>query len=182
MMGDMGVGARSLGLRSRVRERRRHAVSVFIAAAVMASAMAAHGDPAPAAQTPDPPVRKISFLTRLGAEYGGDYFAEIRRPDGKVSKLVDGGIVAYTAGLLYRPVSPFALEMTLGWKLEASRYDNGDVEFDRFPLDVIAAWSTGGFRLGLGVTLHLAPNISCHVNSDVGDRNRNFKRPFFVKR
>jgi hypothetical protein len=124
---------------------------------------------APPAPAPESAIRRISFLVRIGVEYGGDEFARITRPDGGSSRLIAGGLVAYDAGILYQPRAPFVLEVTLGWKLEADRFDNGDVTLERFPLDVIASWTSGDLRLGLGATIHIAPTIGCHVDGICDD-------------
>ena len=42
---------------------------------------------------------------------------------------------------------------------------NGSVTFTRFPLDVIASIAPGGVRIGVGVTVHLAPTYKCDVTA-----------------
>jgi hypothetical protein len=129
---------------------------------------ATQGAPPPAAPSfvppPPRPERAVKFLFRMSVEFGGDVFAAVTGGTDHTVELRAGSMLAIGAGAAYHFRAPFTLEATIGFKVEGEDYDNGLIEFDRFPLEVIGAWSPGRFRLGLGATVHFAPRIRCHLD------------------
>lgn len=127
---------------------------------VVAAASAGPAGP----DTAQPAARTLSFLYRLNLEFGGDEIATIMSTDGNSNTLTAGGLAAWSGGLFYHPDAPWTLEATLGYKSQKLSYDNGSIQFTRYPVDVIASWRAGGFRLGLGATAHLSPTINCNID------------------
>lgn len=120
--------------------------------------------PASAPEEPAPAsARPLSLLLRLGAEFGGDDLFQIMSSDSKSTTITAGGRLALSAGLFFHGQLPFTVEATVGYKFDNREYSNGSIEFTRVPIDVIASGRLYGLRAGVGVTMHLAPSLSCKV-------------------
>jgi len=129
---------------------------------------------APAADATTPPFgRALNFLARVGAEFGGAEIVRVEKTNGDTSSLKAGQLATVSLGVIYQPAAPFALELTVGYKIDRVGVDDGSIKFTRFPVDLIASTVPAPrARIGVGVTYHVHPTFSCHVESlcdaDVG--------------
>jgi len=48
----------------------------------------------------------------------------------------------------------------IGWKFDSVQAENGDLSFDRYPLDVMFFHQTGKWSVGGGLTYHMSPKFS----------------------
>lgn len=122
---------------------------------------------APAANTPraaGPSARarrSLGGLLRMNLDFGGDKVAELSWTDGDTTTIKAGQLVTFSAGAIYQPAAPFAIEATVGYKFDGANASNGSVEFRRIPLDLIASFAHGRHRIGAGPTLHVSPTYEC---------------------
>lgn len=137
--------------------------------ALLSPQLAFADDDPPPPPTPEPPppspVRGLSFLVRTGFESGGDTVVTVQDEQGEPRDFLAGRGFSGALGLIYFDRDrPYSIEATIGLKRDRGEYVNGDVEVRAFPLDVIASLaSPDGPRIGLGVTMHLAPKFSCNL-------------------
>lgn len=118
---------------------------IFAAAllAAMGTAQAQMAAPAPA---PSP----ARFLLGMGLSAGGDAIARAQLSNGDDVTLHAGGLVYLTAGLDYHFTPEFALQGTVNYHTDRSDAKNGNMKFERFPVELIAyyqpnpAWRVGG--------------------------------------
>jgi len=108
--------------------------------------------------------RPVGVLLRMGLDAGGDELASVEFSNGDSTKVRAGGLVSFAGGILFHPDAPFALEGTIGYKIDQAKAENGKISFSRVPVDVIASFAHGGHRLGAGGTIHLSPTYSCKVD------------------
>jgi hypothetical protein len=100
----------------------------------------------------------------MNVELGGGDLATVTQTDGTMSTLTAGQGLTLKAGFIYEPVELISLEATLGFKFAEMSYSNGSVQFTRIPLDVIGSVGGGGFRVGIGGTVHFQPNFKCGLS------------------
>lgn len=130
---------------------------VLLGVAAAPGAARADGGDAPAE-------RPVGLLLRMGFDFGGDTIATARYDDGTSTTVKAGGLVHVAGGLLFHPDAPFSVEATFGYKADNATAKNGEIKFDRLPLDLIASYVVARrHRLGAGPTLHLNPKATCSV-------------------
>lgn len=109
--------------------------------------------------------RDVHFIGRLALEGGGEDLVEVEYSDGSSKTVTGGGLVTFSGGLVYTPETlPIAVEALIGYKVDSVTGSNGDIKFTRLPLDLIASYRIGNFRVGGGVTYHLSPELTCNVD------------------
>jgi hypothetical protein len=110
----------------------------------------------------------LSFkgLLGLGAEFGGDRLLIVTYTDGSTSDVLAGQGVSFFGGAVAQDLyslGPVAIDLqgTIGVKystiLQAS---NGNINYYRFPLELLAFGRWKGFRAGIGPVYHFANSIS----------------------
>lgn len=124
--------------------------------------------PEPVSPTGRPFGRSLSFLARVGVEFGGDTLATVDVSDGSTQTISAGGRTVISAGVIYQP-GTWALEATIGYKRDSSDISNGTVGFTRYPLDIIASIAPGGARVGAGIAVHFSPNYRCDITAICSD-------------
>ncbi len=95
--------------------------------------------------------RPFKFVAGLGLTGGGDKVASVTYTDGTTQTLKGGGLVMFFAGGEFRLGTLVTLQTTIGYHVDGSYASNGDLEFTRTPIDVIAYMPmTDNLRLGIG--------------------------------
>lgn len=119
--------------------------AVSICATVMLAAGTAHADVSPTA--------------KIGYDTGGDTARTVATTDGdKTIKANEGFFVG--AGFAVRNAAKtLETNVTINWKYTGIHASNGDVNFTRFPVDVLLFYTGQTFKVGAGVTYHLNPKI-----------------------
>jgi hypothetical protein len=137
-------------------------VPTLAVALSVAAAARAQTPPAP----PPPFGHALSFLFRLGAEFGGARLGEIQIQDVNLStQTIDAGaLVVGNGGIMYQPAD-WAIEATIGYKVDSTHISDGRVAFTRFPLDLLVSLAPGDVRIGVGFTAHLFPRLTCRTES-----------------
>lgn len=118
--------------------------SVFAVAALFAivgSAQAQWAAPAPSPLRP---------LVGLGLSGGGDELASVTYTNGDTYHVKAGALMYLTAGVDYRVSPQFSIQTTVNYHFDRANGKNGDIKFERFPIEVIgyyqpnAQWRVGG--------------------------------------
>jgi hypothetical protein len=115
--------------------------------------------------------REVRVLARMGLDGGGTRLAKVTMTDGSTQSLSAGGLFTIAAGLLFAPAStPIAVEATVGYKVDDVTASNGQLKFDRWPLELLASYRIDRHRLGGGVTRHGAPTYEIAVDGSPTSR------------
>jgi hypothetical protein len=56
------------------------------------------------------------------------------------------------------------LRAGINYKFDSVDADNGEADFDRWPLDILVISRQGNFALGAGITYHLSPTFEATIN------------------
>lgn len=124
-----------------------------IAFASLLAMTAAH-----AQQTTAAPLR---FMVGAGLSVGGDNLATVEYTDGHSEDLKAGGVLYLTAGADYRISEDFSLQGTINYHVNNSTGDNGDIRFQRFPVELIGYYHINPqWRVGAGVRYTSKPKVS----------------------
>jgi hypothetical protein len=108
---------------------------------------------------------EVRLLARMGLDGGGSRLAKVTMSDGSTRSLAAGGLFTIAAGLLYAPAAaPIAIEATIGYKVDDVTASNGQLKFDRWPLELLASYRIDRHRIGGGLTRHGAPTYRAHVD------------------
>jgi len=101
------------------------------------------------------------FLFGAGLSGGGDEIAKARYTNGDNVNLHAGGLIYLTAGMDYRFTPEFALQGTVNYHVDRANARNGDIKFERFPIELIAYYQPNpAWRVGGGVRYTSSPKLS----------------------
>lgn len=96
--------------------------------------------------------------------FGGDELASVSgdyEEDLQAGQLLNLGI-GYDFDL--NPAKTLLLRAGINYKFDSIDADNGEADFDRWPLDLILISRQGAFSLGAGITYHLSPSYDATIN------------------
>lgn len=110
---------------------------------------------APAAQGP------ARFLVGMGVSAGGDELASAHYTNGDDVNIHAGGVVYFSAGVDYRIAPQFSLQGTVNYHVDRANARNGDIKFERFPIELIGYYHPNpAWRIGGGVRYTTSPKLS----------------------
>lgn len=97
----------------------------------------------------------------VGYNGGGDKLATLTFTDGDTESIDANAGLFLHGGLIFYPErrSDFGTQITLGYQFDDSLAENGNAEFTVIPLEVMQFINFSRARVGLGVTLHIDPQI-----------------------
>jgi len=103
------------------------------------------------------------YVARLAIENGGEELIEVSTNGGE-RELKAGGLAHIEFGFKGRLISDnpaWETEATLGYKSDSETFQNGEMRFSRFTLNLAQFYRfTETIRLGVGATYHFATNLS----------------------
>jgi hypothetical protein len=99
---------------------------------------------------------EIAFGGDELASVSGDYDEDLR-----AGQLLNLGI-GYDFDL--NAAKTLLLRAGINYKFDSIDADNGEADFDRWPLDLILVSRQGAFSLGAGITYHLSPTYEATIN------------------
>jgi hypothetical protein len=88
-------------------------------------------------------------LVGMGLTGGGDKLSTVSYADGSTQSIHAGGLVHFYVGLRYEPGTKTAITTTFGYHVDQAYARNGDMKFQRFPLELIAQYEVAD-RIWLG--------------------------------
>ena len=116
--------------------------------------------------------RPFKFVAGLGITGGGDTLANVTYTNGDTQSIKGGGLVMFYVGGEFRIGTLVSLQVTLGHHVDGSYASNGDLEFKRNPIDVIAYVPVDKFRLGMGA--HFVNSATLKGTGPAGFINQKF--------
>jgi hypothetical protein len=118
------------------------------------------------AQTLEPPDKPARFLFGIGVSGGGDKLVSGQYDDGSAVDIHAGGLVYLTAGIDYHFIPEFSLQGTINYHVDDASAWNGDLKFERFPIELIGYYQPNPvFRVGGGVRYTVSPKLSSNGNA-----------------
>ena len=124
---------------------------------------------APAAPAANP----LRFTVGMGLTGGGDKLAVTRFTDGTSQRIHAGGLVAFVGGVDYRIGQNFSVQGNVGFHVDNSTADNGDVHFRRFPVELLGYFHVSPqWRIGGGVRFVTGAKLS--ASGAAGDADLDF--------
>jgi hypothetical protein len=130
---------------------------IFTLATLAATLGAAHAQYLAPAASPAP----ARFLLGMGLSGGGDELASARYTNGDTVNIHAGGLVYFTAGVDYHFAPAFSLQATVNYHVDRANARNGDVKFERFPVELIGYYQPNpAWRVGGGVRYTSSPKLS----------------------
>ena len=103
--------------------------------------------------------------------YGGDSLATVEFEGGTSRDVRAGNLLQIHTGIEYRvPDSPLAFQARIGYHFDNISASNGDLRFQRFPLEAIVVWAPAPtWRLGAGARYAMSARLSSSGASDIGN-------------
>lgn len=105
-----------------------------------------------------------NFVGSLGITFGGDELIEVEVENDfygdEDEDIRAGESAAFALGAAYQFYNvPLQLQATLGYHTDGIFADNGDVDFSRKPLELLAFFGVDKHRIGAGITHHFDPEF-----------------------
>jgi hypothetical protein len=124
---------------------------------LLAAMGAAHAQTYAPAPAPSP----TRFLLGMGLSGGGDELASAHYTNGDNVNIHAGGLVYFTAGVDYHFTPAFSLQGTVNYHVDRANAKNGDVKFERFPVELIGYYQPNpAWRVGGGVRYTSSPKLT----------------------
>lgn len=96
-----------------------------------------------------------SPLIAIGADFGGDKIVDVTYSDGSKSSIEAGRGLLLSFGALIGLSESFETQASVGIKWTSTKKaTNGQVDFSRFPAELLLFYRVGDFRIGGGATYH----------------------------
>lgn len=106
---------------------------------------------------------EMKWLVGFGLTYGGDELAEVELDfdgDSDDEDLRAGELITLAAGaVVYLPLPAWSLQTSIGYHFDEVSADNGDITFERYPLELIPFYNLRNHRIGAGLSYHLSPEL-----------------------
>lgn len=114
---------------------------------------------------------------------GGKTLLKVETDDGDEQRVSSGGLVHLFAGLEYQaPESPLSFQFNVGYHVDGIGADNGDANFSRVPVELLAFWHVDpAVRLGGGVRKATGARFTSSGAADVGDFNMRSSTGFVLQ-
>ncbi len=147
-------------------------VKMLSATALFSCAFGAHAlsDQATPDQSPVPQMPHtqpgLHLVLNAGMTYGGDSIYTATYTSGGSTSIKAGSLVQLGIGGLYQfENNPLALMLSANYHFDSSTASNGDMSFNRFPIEALAYY-TGKerFRIGGGMRVVNSPESSLTIN------------------
>lgn len=103
-------------------------------------------------------VNAADVIIEGGLHFGGDTMTSISPNTNRSEKLKAGNGLEVGIGIKFDILKSFEVITTIGKKADADGADNnGEVRFDRYPLNAMILYAPDGWRFGGGLTYHSDP-------------------------
>lgn len=104
--------------------------------------------------------RPVKLVLALDLGSGGDTINHLKYSDGSTQDLKAGDGVQLKLGLDYKVDEEWSVMGTIGYELAFTRGRNGNIYFERYPLELMFKYSVNDkVRVGFGGRLPLSPSV-----------------------
>jgi hypothetical protein len=113
---------------------------------------------------------KLHPVIGMGLTFGGDKIDTVEYENGASIDVRFGSMLTFYAGADYRITSAFSMQATIGYHVDNAPGSNGDLRFERMPIELLAYGHIGEkLRVGGGVRYVSNPKIKSSGAADIGD-------------
>lgn len=99
-------------------------------------------------------------IIEAGVAYGGDEMIDTVYDDGQTGTIKAGAMFSFAFGPLFHLSERWSLQTTFGLKTAADYAKNEvSANFVRYPLNAIFFYSGESYRIGIGASYHLSPEL-----------------------
>lgn len=102
---------------------------------------------------------RIQPFWEAGLAYGGDTIGSIIFVSGNAQDIKAGDGFSFGGGIVQRINDRFGIKYTAAYKVSFSQASNADVVKTVLPIDIIPYYRTGDHKIGLGLSMHLSPEV-----------------------
>ena len=114
--------------------------------------------------------KQLRFTVGAGLTFGGDKLATASYTNGGEIDIRAGSMVALAAGVDYRISPEVSLQATVGFHVDDATASNGDVRFQRYPIELLAYYNVSPqWRIGGGVRYVSNPKLTSSGAAYIGD-------------
>lgn len=107
------------------------------------------------------------FFLGAGLSTGGDTLNDIEYTNGTSTTIKAGGFVNMWGGIVFDiPQYNMDFQTSIGFFIDDATASNGDVNFFRYPIEVLAFYKHDKVRVGGGITYHLSPEYDFTIESN----------------
>lgn len=111
----------------------------------------------------EPSGANTQLLGTFGVTFGGDDLATVEYTNGDSTTLHAGGLILFGLGIDHQFGNQWEIQSSINYHFDRANAENGDVTFQRFPLDVLGFYRSGSHRFGGGITYHMNPEFEIDV-------------------
>ncbi len=109
--------------------------------------------------------REVYGLFSAGFTGGGEDLVKLRFERGGSENVEAGGEIVFGGGVIFAPRdSVLQYQFTLNYHSDGALAENGEVSFDRFPLEALLFFAEGRHRAGFGLSYHLSPELEIDID------------------
>lgn len=110
--------------------------------------------------SPIPAVQAAEWIANIGVDFGGDRLTTAVFTNGDTEDINAGELFSASIGMVFENTDNLETQFTFGIKADFITASNGDIDWTRFPLELLQFYKTDRWRLGAGLTYHLSPDLS----------------------
>ncbi|WP_332399452.1 outer membrane beta-barrel protein [Vibrio metschnikovii] len=111
----------------------------------------------------------ISGVAGVGYGFGGEKIFEGLYDNGKTDDVKSNEGISIFGGVDINLINNFILRGTVGYKFDAIFASNGEVSFNRVPLELIVFKGFNNHKIGAGITHQKNVKFECNVKGICGD-------------
>jgi hypothetical protein len=114
--------------------------------------------------------KPMHFVFGMGYTFGGDKLATAYYENGADQNIKAGKGLVFLGGVEYRVSPEFSVQGTIGFHVDQAAADNGDMRFDRYPLELLGYYHVNqSVRVGGGLRYVISPALRTSGAGDIGD-------------
>jgi len=104
----------------------------------------------------------ISGLATLGLDIGGDKIETVNYTNSSSEDINAGALFSIGVGVIFHTQLAAGPEtqFTFNWKSDFTTASNGDLSFDRYPIELIQFYRLNKMRAGAGISYHVNPTLN----------------------
>ena len=103
---------------------------------------------------------KLKGLVAIGLTVGGDDLVTVEYTDGSSDEITAGALIDMKLGAIYKLAnSPISIQTSIGYHFDRVDAENGDLSFNRIPVELLGFHNVEKHRIGAGFSYHLDPEI-----------------------
>jgi opacity protein-like surface antigen len=116
------------------------------------------------------PQKQMRAVVGAGITFGGDKLATAEYENGGSIDIRAGSMLTFFGGVDYRVTPAFSLQATIGYHVDNASASNGDIRFERMPIELLAYYHTADkWRVGAGARYVSNPKLKSSGAADIGD-------------